>query len=408
MRAEASAPVQQDSSQTRSDSSVATARSPGKPAHASKELDFVPGTKFLKPSGPHKVAIADLEPEVENGTIIRLYYPCDPTGLSQPTEASWLPSWRYAKGYGDYAKLPSVLSVPLIMLSAGWARKPCAVNRPLAGYAAASNPLADGGAATTREAAALFPVMIFSHGLAGMRTTYSSLCTDYASRGFVVAAVEHRDGSACVTFDRGDEVPHTPITKESEAADGSMAFRRAQLAQRVAEVEAARNVLSALAAGKSVKCCSPLNSTKGGTRFAHATTFAGRLDLKRTALMGHSFGAATALATTLRASPGQYAAVIALDAWLYAFSTAELDAARNGACPPILFVNNEKFQWKSNIEKMEAFPRSAMVTLAAAGHMSQSDFPLLLSRLLAAEWRVMNNHLSSNGLLATIANYPLK
>lgn len=55
MRAEASAPVQQDSSQTRSDSSVATAGSPGKPAHASKELDFVPGTKFLKPSGPHKV-----------------------------------------------------------------------------------------------------------------------------------------------------------------------------------------------------------------------------------------------------------------------------------------------------------------------------------------------------------------
>lgn len=37
-----------------------------------------------------------------------------------------------------------------------------------------------------------FPVIVFSHGLGGMRTTYSGICCDLASHGYVVAAVEHR------------------------------------------------------------------------------------------------------------------------------------------------------------------------------------------------------------------------
>lgn len=37
-----------------------------------------------------------------------------------------------------------------------------------------------------------FPVIVFSHGLAGMRTTYSGICCDLASHGYVVAAIEHR------------------------------------------------------------------------------------------------------------------------------------------------------------------------------------------------------------------------
>lgn len=36
------------------------------------------------------------------------------------------------------------------------------------------------------------PVIVFSHGLAGIRTTYSTICTDLASHGFIVAAIEHR------------------------------------------------------------------------------------------------------------------------------------------------------------------------------------------------------------------------
>ena len=54
-----------------------------------------------------------------------------------------------------------------------------------------------------------FPVVIFSHGLHGHRSVTSSVCCDLASHGYIVAAVEHKDRSACLTFNRipGPGVP---------------------------------------------------------------------------------------------------------------------------------------------------------------------------------------------------------
>ena len=47
-----------------------------------------------------------------------------------------------------------------------------------------------------------FPVIVFSHGLGGMRTTYSTICCDLASHGYVIASVEHKDQSACLAHGR--------------------------------------------------------------------------------------------------------------------------------------------------------------------------------------------------------------
>ena len=89
----------------------------------------------------------------------------------------WIPSPAYYPGYGYYLKMPWYISSPLFRLVAG--------NTPI--WAVENAPVLKGEGAEFGT-----PLVIFSHGLAGIRTTYSTLCTDLASHGYIVAAIEHR------------------------------------------------------------------------------------------------------------------------------------------------------------------------------------------------------------------------
>ena len=55
-----------------------------------------------------------------------------------------------------------------------------------------------------------FPLVVHSHGLAGHFYHYSGICSDLASHGYVVAAVEHRDNSALLALKR---VPDPNVQK---------------------------------------------------------------------------------------------------------------------------------------------------------------------------------------------------
>lgn len=120
-----------------------------------------------------------------------------------------------------------------------------------------------------------FPVVIFSHGLGGNRLIYSSICSDLASHGFIVAAIEHRDGSASLAKGIEDE-----WIKYDNVPPEVWGFRHHQLRHRVAEVELCLSALDHI-------------SLHGLSSNKNRPDFKKRLNMKSLVMAGHSFGGAT-------------------------------------------------------------------------------------------------------------------
>merc|ERR1712139_431684 len=100
-----------------------------------------------------------------------------------------------------------------------------------------------------------WPVALFSHGLCGTRSMYSTLCTELASQGYIVIAPEHTDGSACLAVSNGTLVNYV---SRSEANQTN------RIKHRIDELQACWNSISA-----------------------------DRADASSCLLVGHSFGAST-------------------------------------------------------------------------------------------------------------------
>ena len=131
------------------------------------------------------------------------------------------------------------------------------------------------------------PVAIFSHGLYGNRNAYSTLCGDLASHGFVVASIEHRDGSAVHSHvgGRRGKVVNYADWKEKEKTHagnpkGLWDWRESQQRLRTQELNECVQTLRDLNTGQPV--------------FSYyevvPSWFTSRLDLDHMVLLGHSFG----------------------------------------------------------------------------------------------------------------------
>ena len=112
-----------------------------------------------------------------------------------------------------------------------------------------------------------WPVVLFSPGFGVERGLYAGLTEDLASHGYVVVAIDHPHDAAIVEFPDG----HVVIP------GSQMDIQRAHTV-RVADT---RFVLTELA------------------RLARSGVFAGRLDLGRIGMFGHSLGGAAAASTML-------------------------------------------------------------------------------------------------------------
>uniref|UniRef100_A0AAV1V6Y2 1-alkyl-2-acetylglycerophosphocholine esterase n=1 Tax=Peronospora matthiolae TaxID=2874970 RepID=A0AAV1V6Y2_9STRA len=231
--------------------------------------------------------------------------------------------------------------------------------------------LQDAPIASRTLSSAGWPVVIFSHGLAGSLELYSCVNQELASHGYVVVVPNHCDGSACVCSpETGRFEYYQQITAEvrDDIDQAGFRFRNGQLQQRVREV---RSVLDAIVSQSTAP-----------------TSVFNQCNLDEVSVAGHSFGAATALSVAHQDK--RFKKMVLLDAWMEPLDDAVRDGL--GARVPALHLMSEHFlHWRPNAKSTERHARGCTHTLSRltwlrdTRHNNFSDisvFSPILNRLL--------------------------
>lgn len=423
--------------------------------------------RLPKYAGPYEVGVLDLEIPAKNPrhfsgikrnhrhalvletVLITVYYPAhldtatDPRVLKAHAQhngrPTWIPRPRHltTAGYAKFAGLPSWPTMGWFLATTWLTKLPAYRNADLAEHWPEPDKSWTDHKIVPRGAGPIppdgpdipkFPLIMFSHGLGGTRSCYSSICGEFASHGFIVAAVEHRDGSgpmsivnhppeasvrrltsealyrvkyhkhhnkkmathdriSCVipAFDKYDTSPRHEVDHE---------LREAQIALRVAEIDEAYQVMVDIASGRgeelkeyNLRKPGHVGASSQGLEGINFDTWANRFHTDNVTMVGHSFGAATTV-QMLRLKEFSYLTQgIVYDIWGMPVRPATAD---NHIQVPILGINSEAFMyWDANFrvaksvteESRETGNPAWLMTCRGTVHISQSDFCILYPRV---------------------------
>ncbi|XP_067401022.1 platelet-activating factor acetylhydrolase isoform X3 [Emydura macquarii macquarii] len=260
----------------------------GLSVNAQKEMGSKSSTKFYRipeGKGTYSVGCTDLMTDhTIQGSFFRLYYPSQNGTSSEETQ--WIPRKEYYGGLSDFLNMYRMLGETFLQYYVGSVTCPAKWN-------AAFKP------------GEKYPLIIFSHGLGAFRTIYSAICIEMASQGFIVAAVEHRDKSASATYyykENSVSEAREETTEDLEEewiyyrklkrGEQEFPLRHQQVQQRTEECIKALDLILDINSGKHVVNVLPLNFDW--------TLLKDSIDSNRIAVIGHSFGAATAIETLSR------------------------------------------------------------------------------------------------------------
>lgn len=354
-------------------------------------------------TGPHGVGAIDIELPLRDGPVrvsdavfkssrepafdvetvlLTVYYPTDRSFRSAHPRYRWIPEpvSLTAEGFARVAHLDNFITRPvftfLLWAVAGSITIPAEVDAPLF----------TGHGDTSR-----LPVTVFSHGMASSRSDYTNLLGELASRGHVVAALEHRDGScpgSMVKLHADDPGRRRLHIRESDlhGGMGTPEFKQTQLAFRDAEIRVAIELLTSIDQGSGVDFVTANNTrTRGASTFS---TWPSRLDLSLLTIAGHSYGATGALQALSTVAPDAAAGVI-------------LDPGKSSgplstdAKAPLLIIHSNSwsrshsiFYGRPHFDTVRDLARNAgapswFLTSLGTSHPSVTDAPLLEPLLLS-------------------------
>lgn len=273
-------------------------------------------SKLPKYTGPFDVGTVDVEvPVTEPRTVVdgvfkkggkpafeldtvlfTLYYPAMKGAKSSRYNHKWFPKpiSLIAEGYATAAHFNNFFSRGLFTFAL-WGLA-SSIDIP----AKVDVPLLQQSTPEEQDGLPQFPVVVLSHGDVSSRTDYTAYCGELASRGIVVAAIEHRDGSC------PGSIVHLPDGKQKNVllfssdqlktekdndAISNDEWRFKKLAFRDAEIEETVSVLQRLGTGEGEKVFSQNYRNEG----SHLGDWEQRLNFSEFLIAGHSFGATGAL-----------------------------------------------------------------------------------------------------------------
>jgi platelet-activating factor acetylhydrolase len=118
-----------------------------------------------------------------------MFYPSDCTTVSsRKTQSVWFP--KLSQTVNGFLRMARRI---------GWVYQ--MVAKPIAAIAIFGTTFPaerDGKLLKANPGGRKWPVLLFSHGVGCSRLMYSAWCGEMASRGYIVIAIEHRDGGSCL------------------------------------------------------------------------------------------------------------------------------------------------------------------------------------------------------------------
>ncbi len=283
------------------------------------------------------------DPYLANGTkrelLVRFWYPASADKDCKPAEYTSARVWSY---FSELTMLPLPQVTTKSCLEA---------------------PVADGA----------HPVVVFTHGYTGIFTDYTFLFEDLASRGYVVASIDHTYEATAVEFPDGrfvKSVVGSHLANTWRTDDQSLSFA---LSARLDDVRFVLNELERL------------NTSAD-------TPFAGKLDTTKIALAGHSLGGLTTWHGVQQ--DARFKAAILMDPYLADISLGPTET-------PVILLAMGRAHWSDEECRLWGDlrgPRFA-VNLRGTEHLTPSDAVWL------AEGAIKTGSMGPDKTIEALRNY---
>ena len=207
-----------------------------------------------------------------------------------------------------------------------------------------------------------FPVLIFSHGLGGMRVQNTSYIQELISHGFVVIAMDHTY-DANITIFPNNEIKNykSNLPKSIKTENEALKLRYKQLKTRTDDITFVLNEFE------------KLNKNSN-------SQFYKKLSLDNVGIFGHSFGGATSISALF--NEPRIIAGISLDGW---FEILPPKILSKGLIKPFFHLGQEKWEKNLNYKNRDLLIKNSsgdnwVSTFLKSKHFDYMDLPLFTDK----------------------------